>query len=109
MSTDAAAGNRRLVVWTTVLAVVAALVYLMATASTGPVDPTEVAHPQSDTTVVFNSATIVFREGLEAVLIFAALTASLKGARRGKRKPLVLGVALAFVATVATWFVVQAA
>src|SRR3954471_3797789 len=100
--------NRRLVIWTTIAAIVAALVYLMATAKTGPVDPTEVNHPQSDTTVVFNSATIVSREGLEAVLIFAALTASLKGAQLGKRKPMVLGVAIAFLASVATWFVVQA-
>jgi high-affinity iron transporter len=105
----AAPANRRLAIWSTALAVVAALVYLMATAKTGPVDPTEVSHPQSDTTVVFNSATIVFREGLEAVLIFAALTASLKGAQLGKRKPMVLGVALAFLASIATWFVVQAA
>src|SRR3954464_1892666 len=99
--------NRRLVIWTTIAAIVAALVYLMATASTGPVDPTEVSHPQSDTTVVFNSATIVFREGLEAALIFAARTASRRGAQPGRRKPMVLGVALAFVATIATWFVVQ--
>lgn len=100
--------SRRLVVWTTLAAVVVALVYLMATASTGPIDPTEATHPQSQTTAVFNSAIIVFREGLEAVLIFAALTASLTGAQLGKRKPMVLGVAIAFIAAVATWFVVQA-
>lgn len=100
--------NRRLFIWTTALAVIAALVYLMATASTGPVDPTEVNHPQSHATVVFNSATIVFREGLEAVLIFAALTASLKGAQLGRHRPMVAGAAIAFVAAVATWFVVQA-
>src|SRR3954454_4819198 len=98
----------RLAWWLSGLAALAALVYLMATADTGPVDPTEVAHPQSHATVVFNSATTVFREGLEAVLIFAALTASLKGAQLGKRKPMVLGVAIAFLASVATWFVVQA-
>ena len=54
----------------------------MATATTGPVDPTEVARPQSHATVVVNSAIIVFREGLEAVLIFAAVTASFLGANR---------------------------
>src|SRR4051812_27952733 len=80
----------------------------MATASTGPVDPTEVGHPQSHATVVFNSATIVFREGLEPVLIFAALSASLKGAQLAQRKPMVIGVAVAFAASVATWFAVQA-
>src|SRR4051794_17955880 len=95
-------------IWSTLTAIVAALVYLMATAKTGPVDPTEVSHPQSHTTVVFNSATIVFREGPEVVLIFPARTASLKGAQLGRRKPMVLGVAIAFLASVATWFVVQA-
>ena len=80
----------------------------MATASTGPVDPTEVTHPQSHATVVFNSATIVFREGLEAVLIFAALTASLKGGQLAQRKPMVIGVGVAFAASLATWFAVQA-
>jgi high-affinity iron transporter len=90
------------------LALVAFLVYLMATADTGPVDPTEVRGPQSVGTVVLNSAIIVFREGLEAVLIFAAVTASLLGANRRRRRPMVVGVLAASVATVATWFVVQA-
>jgi high-affinity iron transporter len=98
----------RLAVWAGLLAVVAGLVYLMATASTGPVDPAEVTHPQSRATVVFNSATIVFREGLEAVLIFAAVTASFVGANASRRRPVVAGAACAFAAAVATWFVAQA-
>ena len=51
---------------------------------------------------------IVFREGLEAVLIFAAVTASMLGANAAKRRPVVAGAAIAFGATVVTWFVVQA-
>jgi high-affinity iron transporter len=94
--------------WLAGLGIVAGLVYLMATATTGPVDPTEVHHRQSDTTVVFNASMIVFREGLEAVLIFAAVTASFIGANRPKRRPVVLGAALSFAAAVATWFVAQA-
>jgi high-affinity iron transporter len=96
------------VIWTLVAAAVAGLVYLMATASTGPVDPTEVATEQSRATVVFNSAVIVFREGLEAVLIFAAVTASFLGANRSRRRPVVAGAACAFAASVATWFIAQA-
>jgi high-affinity iron transporter len=109
-STEAAraAVRRRTVVWTAAAAVVAGLVYLMATASTGPVDPTEVAHHQSSATIVFNAGMIVFREGLEAVLIFAAVTASFRGANRARRRPVVLGAACAFGAAVVTWFVVQA-
>lgn len=100
--------TRRRVLWTAAAAVVVALVYLMATASTGPIDPTEVQHPQSRATIVFNAGMIVFREGLEAVLIFAAVTASFRGANRARRRPVVLGALTAFAAAVVTWFVVQA-
>jgi high-affinity iron transporter len=102
------AGFHRGAVWAVVAAVVGGLVYLMATADTGPVDPTEVTAPQSEATIVFNSAAIVFREGLEAVLIFAAVTASLRGAHARRRRPMAAGAGLAFVASVLTWFVAQA-
>src|SRR4051794_39076455 len=100
--------SARLAWWLGGLAAISAIVYLMATASTGPVDPTEVAGRQSHATVVFNASMIVFREGLEAVLIFAAVTASFLGANRSRRRPVVLGAACAFGAAVLTWFVVQA-
>src|SRR5690349_20287641 len=94
--------------WTGCLAVLAGLVYLMATAKTGPVDPAEVKGPESTATIVANSAIIVFREGLEAVLIFAAVTASFLGANKAKRRPVVMGAGVAFLAAVATWFIAQA-
>jgi high-affinity iron transporter len=100
--------HRRIAFWTLALAVVAGLVYLMAIADTGPVDPTEARGEQSHATVVFNSAIIVFREGLEAVLIFAAITASFLGANRTRRRPVAIGAGVAFAAAVLTWFVVQA-
>src|SRR4051812_32107608 len=87
---------RRTAWWTAGLAVLAGLVYLMATAKTGPADPTEATARQSHATVVANSAIIVFREGLEAVLIFAAVTASFLGANKARRRPVVLGAACAF-------------
>ena len=94
--------------WVAGLGFLAFLVYLMATANTGPVDPTEATRPQSDATIVANSAIIVFREGLEAVLIFAAVTASFLGANRSRRRPVVAGAAGALAAAVATWFAVEA-
>src|SRR3954466_14359589 len=100
--------TRRLAWWTAASLTVAGIVYLMATAETGPVDPTEVRGQQSHATVVFNSAIIVFREGLEAILIFAAVTASMVGANRRHRKHVTLGALAAFGAAVATWFAVQA-
>ncbi|ADV67922.1 FTR1 family protein [Deinococcus maricopensis] len=60
--------------------------------------------------VATNAGIIVFREGLEAVLILAALMGSL---RRKEvvhlRRPMWLGAAGAFLATAATWFVMQGA
>src|SRR5215213_6732381 len=50
---------RRLALWAAGAGVVAGLVYLMATASTGPTDPTEATVPESHATIVFNSAVIV--------------------------------------------------
>jgi high-affinity iron transporter len=96
----------RLAWWLSGLAVVAGLVYLMATANTGPADPTE--QHLSHGTAVFNSGMIVFREGLEAILIFAAVTASFLGANKSKRRPVVAGAILAFGASVLTWFILQA-
>lgn len=49
-----------------------------------------------------NSAVIVFREGLEAVLILASLMGSLKQSQQ-YRKPLWVGTGLALLATVLTW------
>src|SRR3954449_8503980 len=98
----------RLAWWLSGLAVISGLVYLMATANTGAADPTEASAPMNHATVVFNSGMIVFREGLEAILIFAAITASFLGANQEKRRPVVAGAGLAFGATIATWFIVQA-
>lgn len=106
-SRPATTRNRR-IWWTGVALALVGIVYLMATASTGPADPTEAATPQSHATVVLNSAIIVFREGLEAVLIFAAVIASFLGANRIRRRPVVAGACAAFAAAVATWFAAQA-
>ncbi|MEZ4520572.1 MAG: FTR1 family protein [Thermomicrobiales bacterium] len=61
------------------------------------------AGPPPAGAVIFNSATIVFREGLEAVLIFSALMASMIGIYSTYRRPLVIGGLLAFAATALTW------
>ena len=61
----------------------------------------------SRTTVVTNAAIIVFREGLEAVLILAAITASFVGVRRRLRRPVLVGAALGLVASLFTWVLAQ--
>ena len=51
-------------------------------------------------TAITNAALIVFREGLEAILIIAAITASMIGARAALRKPIYRGALLALPASV---------
>ncbi len=58
----------------------------------------------SGTSAAFNSGLLVFREGLESVLVLAALTAGFRGANERLRRPIAIGVAAALGATIATWF-----
>jgi high-affinity iron transporter len=58
-------------------------------------------------TVVTNAAVIVFREGLEAVLILAAVMASLLGAARRQRRPMLIGAGVALVASAITFVLAQ--
>lgn len=59
------------------------------------------------TTIVVDAAIIVFREGLEAVLIIAAITASFVGAKRHLRRPVLLGALAGLGATALTWVIAQ--
>jgi high-affinity iron transporter len=58
-------------------------------------------------TVVADAAVIVFREGLEAVLILAAITASFVGERRRLRRPVLLGALAGFGLTALTYVLAQ--
>jgi high-affinity iron transporter len=95
-------------VWLFAAAIVAMLAASLVYASQGAPDPTGAKGPEPHTVIVANSAIIVFREGLEAVLILAAVTAPMLGAQRRLRRPVAAGAAVAFAATVATWFLAQA-
>ncbi|HEX4679612.1 MAG TPA: FTR1 family protein [Gaiellaceae bacterium] len=95
-------------IWIFAGAIVVTLVGGLIYASQGSTDPTAAATTQSHGVVVVNSAIIVFREGLEAVLIFAAVTASMLGGQKRLRRPVAAGAGVAFAATVATWFIAQA-
>jgi high-affinity iron transporter len=88
------------------LTVLAAMVWQAVTAAGAP-DPT--ARHLSPAAVAIESGVLVFREGLETVLVLAAVTASFLGAHRGYRRPVAAGVGLAFLATAATWAVAVAA
>ncbi len=95
--------------WTAVaLAVAVTLVVISWHARGGTPDPSEVSGPHrlGSTTVVIDSAILVFREGLETILVLAAITASFLGANRVYRRPVAAGGGLALGAGVITWFAV---
>ena len=62
----------------------------------------------SATAAIMNTGIVVFREGLEAVLVLAALTASMVRKRQDFWKPIAFGAAISFLASIATWFIVVA-
>ncbi|HET6596286.1 MAG TPA: FTR1 family protein [Anaerolineales bacterium] len=65
---------------------------------------TELTRNTAPTAVAMNAGIIVFREGLEAVVILASLMSSLKSAEERKyRQPMWLGSLLALLATALTW------
>jgi high-affinity iron transporter len=83
---------------------IGALTWKAITAPDGVADPTAPGENLAHGAVVVNSALLVFREGLEAVLVLAAFTASFTGANSALRKPVAGGAAIALVASVGTWF-----
>jgi high-affinity iron transporter len=84
------------------LCVIAMLIWQGVTAHGAP-DPMQ---PNTSATVAFlDIGVLVFREGLECILVLAAITASMTGAKQAHRRPVALGAAFAFVATLITWFI----
>jgi len=71
--------------------------------TTNPSNAANAAH-MSRTTAVINSAILVFREGLETILVLAAVTASFRGANSVYKRPVAVGGGVGLLATVGTWF-----
>ncbi len=87
------------------LVVLGALVWQGITAGGAP-DPS--APHLSHEAIILDSGLLVFREGLEAILVLAAITASFVGAHQSYRRPIAGGAGLALLATVITWFITVA-
>ncbi len=94
--------------WTRAALALAALAILalfiwQGIATHGAPDP---LRPHTSATVAaLDIAVLVFREGLECILVLAAITASMTGAKRLYRRPVAAGAGLAFLATLLTWFI----
>src|SRR6266853_2616878 len=81
------------------ICVAVVIVWQGATAHGAP-DPTQ---PNTSPTVAFlDIGVLVFREGLECILVLAAITASMTGKKRAYRRPVAAGAGIAFVATLIT-------
>ncbi len=84
-------------------AVIAALIFAGLTAHGAP-DP--IATHARGRVAVVDVGVLVFREGLECILVLAAITASMTGEQRVHRRPVTAGAIAGLVASIATWFLV---
>jgi high-affinity iron transporter len=82
--------------------VIAVLVWQGITAKGSP-DPME-AHG-SKAVAIFDIGVLVFREGLECILVLSAITASMIGNNGVHRRPVAMGAGIGFFATIITWFI----
>ncbi len=83
------------------LAVVGIIVW-QGIAAGGSPDPTT-AHISHAAAIIYTTV-LVFREGLESIVVIAAFTASFVGANQSYRRPVAVGAGLGILATIATWF-----
>jgi high-affinity iron transporter len=82
--------------------VMAVLVW-QGVAAHGVPDPTK--EQTSSASAFLDIGVLVFREGLECILVLSAITASMTGAQQAHRRPVWMGAGLGFVGTVITWFI----
>jgi high-affinity iron transporter len=68
-------------------------------------NPNPAAPNTSPTAATLDIGVLVFREGLESILVLAAIIASMTGEKQSHRKPIVTGAFVAFIATLITWFI----
>jgi high-affinity iron transporter len=92
----------RVLFFAAALIVVGILVWQGITAKGSP-NPT--APNTSPAAATLDIGVLVFREGLETILVLAAIVASMTGERIAQRKPVIAGAGMAFGATIITWFV----
>src|SRR6476659_10789586 len=82
-------------------AFVASMLIWQGVTAQGVPDPLR-SNPSS-TVAFLDIGILVFREGLECILVLAAVTASMTGPKREHRRPVAFGAAFAFAATLITW------
>ncbi len=68
-------------------------------------NPNPTAQARSPLAGMVDIGILVFREGLECILVLSAITASMVKSDETYQRPIAAGVGVGFLATVATWFV----
>jgi len=86
------------------LPVVGILIWQGVTSHGNP-DPT--TPNTSYLSAILDISVLVFREGLESILVLAAITASVSRNQGNRAQPIFLGASTGFVATLVTWFFVR--
>jgi high-affinity iron transporter len=81
--------------------IIAALLIWQGITSAAHRDPT--GSPADSAVAALDIGVLVFREGLECILVLAAITASMVGASQAYRRPVATGASLGFLATLVTW------
>ena len=71
-------------------------------------NPNPVTREPGSIAQVLDIGVLVFREGLECILVLSAITASMVKSDESYRRPVAAGAGVAFVATLVTWFIAVA-
>jgi high-affinity iron transporter len=82
------------------------LSFLAWQAITAAGSPNPLAPGTSHFSAIIDIGVLVFREGLECILVLAAITASMTGTQEAQRVPVAAGAGVGLGATLITWFVV---
>jgi len=82
---------------------IVAILFWQGITANGVPDPTQPNTSPAVATV--DIGVLVFREGLECILVLAALTASMTGANQAHRRPVAVGAGVGFLGTLVTWFI----
>jgi len=91
-----------------VVLVIAALIVVGVLAWQGVVaagNPDPAAANISPNAAILDIGVLVFREGLECILVLSAVVASMIGNKESYRRPVLAGAGIAFIGTLITWFV----
>lgn len=83
--------------------IIAAVMVWQAVTAQGSPDP--LSRHANGPAAALDVAVLVFREGLECILVLTAITAGLMGANQGFRRPIGIGVLFGAIATIITWFI----